>query len=1070
MLVLACFCGRSSLILSTSVASSDDPVSELTDGQSLVRSRLARRSLVAQGEPARVLLTESWKDERRWSARWEILETLREIGHPATAPTFRAALRDPAFALRATAVEALSALSLEVDVPRWLELTNDPAWPVRRAVAVACARESDRSTAESLVRLAADSDDSVRRAALRSLSRRRDLFSSRSLGELLSQGSTRGAVFQHASPAGRPDMAPAFARALAHVQDSAASITVAVALSRSRPPLGFSESEQQLILDRLLSGLCETEHSQTRAVAAALRSWGPDVAPRLRALLATTTNAAALLQIWNLLVELEGTSLTSFAQERVLDGIPQPAIAIRSLEHIADEDVFAFLQELWESDTDPAVQQAILAVAESHRSPRTSWLIAKGLEASDFRTRLQAAAQVVARREDGMLADLLTQIDSEPAPQQTQFLRLLAEWPHPRVEQWLLARADRDEPRPLRRAALEVLGTYQSPSGGEDIVAHLQRLLNEALSHPPASIEEEAGSRRTRVILARSLITRLGPKGIVILKRLLEVGAVEADEDLIRSVVGASSPLPPGERLELLQGVLADPRLKSFSTLLRGAARRLASAGDASAATFMLGHFDSASADERISLVPELAEFRHPGLDQRIGRELEAAVAGADLDFPWLQALIEYCLSRRSPDLLPALLQLAEREGAPLALRTAALEAIADTSPSSEVEPRLLALVERTQSHRPIGPLAEEEELLLRRVFEALGRVGSVSSIPVLSQQLFAKRIRDLEAETWSYYQDPNRSLADSLFAWEGTLVRALARHSEPDVQRELLSEVERLKQSGQLFLINDDSLVFVGRALLQTDRPTLWSLAEEILGACLIVSPNPSAADFEARYWLALRALSCRDYRAAGVHLDFAIDHLWADVLSTREARARIDRRAMLVAPRQSLGVLRCVAQFLETEDSRDLSELELVLREVAAPDADLLMNIAELLLVQSGPTSLINLSLNLATESDPDRSDLARLRARHAALESNWNEAAAELVRALQWAARDGLCDLGTLHVERARCLIKAERVQEARAALERAYAEDASWHQRVKMDPAFATLFEAQDGESPIDRRPQ
>jgi HEAT repeat protein len=100
----------------------------LLSGRDGLRRQLARRSLVAIGEPALEPLTAALRD-RDLNVRWEAAKALGEMGDPTAAPALVRALEDKAFGVRWLAAEALISFGRDGLAPLLRALAERPDSP-----------------------------------------------------------------------------------------------------------------------------------------------------------------------------------------------------------------------------------------------------------------------------------------------------------------------------------------------------------------------------------------------------------------------------------------------------------------------------------------------------------------------------------------------------------------------------------------------------------------------------------------------------------------------------------------------------------------------------------------------------------------------------------------------------------------------------------------------------------------------------------------------------------------------------------------------------------------------------
>lgn len=113
------------------------PWIEALRSDDLFRTEPAIEALVSLGDRALPALAAAFATEKR-RARVHIVETLRDIGTPATAPLLLRAAADPAAEVRTDAIEALGRLADERGRPAVEAALGDPSTNVVRAAAAAC--------------------------------------------------------------------------------------------------------------------------------------------------------------------------------------------------------------------------------------------------------------------------------------------------------------------------------------------------------------------------------------------------------------------------------------------------------------------------------------------------------------------------------------------------------------------------------------------------------------------------------------------------------------------------------------------------------------------------------------------------------------------------------------------------------------------------------------------------------------------------------------------------------------------------------------------------------------------
>ena len=112
----------------TDPATIDSLIANLASKNGMVRVR-ARRSLVANGEPAVRPLVEALASRKQW-VRWEVAKALGQIGSPASAEALVRALEDAMFDVRWLAAEGLIVIGREALVPLLHALVerSDSVW------------------------------------------------------------------------------------------------------------------------------------------------------------------------------------------------------------------------------------------------------------------------------------------------------------------------------------------------------------------------------------------------------------------------------------------------------------------------------------------------------------------------------------------------------------------------------------------------------------------------------------------------------------------------------------------------------------------------------------------------------------------------------------------------------------------------------------------------------------------------------------------------------------------------------------------------------------------------------
>ncbi|MEQ8763592.1 MAG: HEAT repeat domain-containing protein [Planctomycetota bacterium] len=1038
----------------------DPRVERMVDAEDLVDSRLARRDLVARGHASVTLLAGSLSSENRWWARHEILAVLSEIGDPAATPVFESSLADPAHLVRAIAVAALSRNGLSLIEPHLEALVHDPAWTVRKEVAVGCGRDTTARSAEILELLATDPDVEVQRFALLSLDRRRDPEADAAVLRLLEDPENRRSVARWIRPGERPALMMRFSELLFEIDDLKLAVPIAAAIARAPASKALPERHLSRMSQTLLEGLATPAFEVSHVAKAALRLLGAAVIGDLRQLLSRADDPTTHRLVWELLVELRPGDLIPFLQEHIESSAPNRSLALDALGRVAGPEILSWLETLYRQESDSAARQAILAAGVRIGTEASIPLLELALEDSSFRTRYQAADRLTALQVDTTLGALLDSIRRESPRQQSQFVRLLRQWPVRPVAELLLELAEFEGYAPLSRGAIEALGSFDEPWAKELIVPRLEAMLEPRPPADESTGEEIAAEQRTRVVLVRSLGQILQPEGRALLLAMYERGAEEDDIELLKAVLGSIARRGAPWAREALQAALVDPRLREERGLLREVARHLVELGDPAGAEFLIEQVLSVDRFDRSTLIPELVDIDRDELVQYVASEIERSSQEEDLDPDYIQGLIEYALSKRSPLLIEPLLELARRSGAPTFFRASAIEALGETH-EPRVESPLIALAHGAIDRLDGGSWSEEDAILLRRVFEALGKVGSVHCVPLLAESLLVETKSHIDSEVWSYYQDPDRPHPKSRFGWEESITRALARLPEDRVVSALEDVLSEAEADGSLFQLNDDLVVFVGRSLIERGGPAVRSHAERWLELSTRLSPTPSPADFEALYWRTQLALDERRYTDAATFLERAEDMLWTEVVGSDEARVRIDLRVALLEPKVYLESLIRVAKLLaEPESPARRASLERGIRESYSPDAELMIQLADLLLRHDFIDGLAEDMLTRAEQVEGARSDLSWTRARLAAARADWPLAAEQLADAITTSRRDGLVPTDMLSVSLARILVKMERIAEAREALSVAIAIDSRWRSRLQSDPSLSSLLD--DGD--------